>query len=89
MYGQCSGIRNYIIFNLINVYSAPNFVTSVGWNLHEFQTPFVWNGVDNIVMVLTSVDNKCVLLLLIFKCLQLTTCFSKLIHDANTQVIYV
>ncbi len=36
--------------NLQTVYTNPSYTTTVGWNLHEFATPFYWNGVDNIVI---------------------------------------
>ncbi|MCF8294785.1 MAG: right-handed parallel beta-helix repeat-containing protein, partial [Bacteroidales bacterium] len=32
------------------VYTNPSYTSVSGWNLHEFATPFVWNGVDNLVI---------------------------------------
>ncbi len=37
--------------SLQTVYSVPSYTSVVGWNLHEFTTPFYWNGVDNIVIM--------------------------------------
>jgi PKD repeat protein len=34
---------------MITCYSA-NTTTSTGWNVHTFTTPFIWNGVDNILI---------------------------------------
>lgn len=35
---------------LQTVYTAPNFPTIAGWNTHVFQTPFFWNGDDNLII---------------------------------------
>ena len=32
------------------VYYAASFTDVNGWNDHQFQTPFTWNGVDNVVV---------------------------------------
>ncbi|MFZ4400811.1 MAG: GEVED domain-containing protein [Bacteroidales bacterium] len=37
------------ITNLTSVYTTPLFTDVVGWNTHTFTTPFVWNGIDNII----------------------------------------
>jgi hypothetical protein len=31
-------------------YSATSFTEVAGWNTHTFTTPFIWNGVDNLVV---------------------------------------
>jgi len=36
--------------NLTQVYSVPSYTDVAGWNTHTFQTPFVWNGTDNLVV---------------------------------------
>jgi hypothetical protein len=35
---------------LQQVYTAPSFPTVAGWNTHEFSNPFVWNGMDNLLI---------------------------------------
>ncbi|MFM8493517.1 MAG: hypothetical protein ACKOA7_07275, partial [Bacteroidota bacterium] len=32
------------------VYSVPSYTDVPGWNTHNFQTPFVWNGQSNVVV---------------------------------------
>jgi hypothetical protein len=32
------------------VYTVPQFVTTVGWNVHTFTTPFFWDGISNLVI---------------------------------------
>jgi hypothetical protein len=39
-----------MITNLTQVYSVTAYTDVPGWNTHTFQTPFVWNGVDNLVV---------------------------------------
>jgi hypothetical protein len=36
--------------NLTTVYTAPTYTEVLGWNTHNFTTPFNWNGNDNIVI---------------------------------------
>ncbi len=36
--------------NLTTVYTNPLFTDVVGWNTHVFTSPFVWNGIDNIIV---------------------------------------
>jgi hypothetical protein len=38
------------VTNLTSVYTNPLFTDVVGWNTHNFTTPFVWNGTDNIII---------------------------------------
>ncbi|NBU70029.1 MAG: hypothetical protein EBS53_01050 [Bacteroidetes bacterium] len=35
---------------LSTVYSVPSYTDVQGWNTHNFQTPFVWNGQNNVVV---------------------------------------
>jgi len=37
------------VTGLTSVYSVPSYTEVAGWNDHVFTTPFIWNGVDNIV----------------------------------------
>ncbi|NLO44878.1 MAG: choice-of-anchor D domain-containing protein, partial [Candidatus Cloacimonetes bacterium] len=38
------------------VFQAANFMPEVGWNMHGFTTPFIWNGTDNIIVeIITDV----------------------------------
>ena len=46
---QTSATTSFIP-NLTQVYSVPAFTEVAGWNTHTFQTPFVWNGTDNLVV---------------------------------------
>ena len=36
--------------NLTTVYSTGSYSETTGWNTHVFQTPFIWNGTDNILI---------------------------------------
>ncbi|MDZ4181922.1 MAG: carboxypeptidase regulatory-like domain-containing protein [Candidatus Cloacimonadaceae bacterium] len=36
------------------VWNHPEFLPSVGWNTHAFTTPFVWDGVSNLIIDLSS-----------------------------------
>lgn len=38
------------------VYTVPQFITTVGWNVHTFTTPFFWDGISNLVIE-TCYDN--------------------------------
>ncbi len=38
------------ISGLSSVFSVPSYTETVGWNIHNFSTPFVWNGNDNVVI---------------------------------------
>ncbi|MCF8458539.1 MAG: T9SS type A sorting domain-containing protein [Bacteroidales bacterium] len=42
---------------LTQVYFNPSFVDVVGWNVHEFSTPFEWDGVSN-VLIETCFNNS-------------------------------
>ncbi len=35
---------------LSTVYNVPSYTDSLGWNVHAFQSPFVWDGSSNIVV---------------------------------------
>ena len=45
-----SAATTTFIPNLTQVYTAATYTEVQGWNTHTFQTPFVWNGVDNLVI---------------------------------------
>ncbi|HHV37848.1 MAG TPA: choice-of-anchor D domain-containing protein, partial [Candidatus Cloacimonetes bacterium] len=32
------------------VFQSASFMPTVGWNMHAFSTPFIWNGTDNILV---------------------------------------
>ncbi|MFC1731204.1 right-handed parallel beta-helix repeat-containing protein, partial [candidate division KSB1 bacterium] len=38
------------ISNLTSVYTASSYTETLGWNTHQFSSPFIWNGTDNIVI---------------------------------------
>lgn len=48
-----SDINNWEI-GLVPVFSANNLSVSVGWNEIDFSTPFVWDGLSNIVVEICS-----------------------------------
>lgn len=35
---------------LTQVYTIPNYVAATGWNTHVFNTPYVWDGVSNLLV---------------------------------------
>ena len=41
---------SFITSGLMSNYTTTSYMPVVGWNTHTFQTPFVWNGVDNIII---------------------------------------
>jgi hypothetical protein len=36
--------------DMIQVYTNPAYQPVLGWNMHVFQTPFVWDGVSNVLV---------------------------------------
>ncbi|MCX6232590.1 MAG: right-handed parallel beta-helix repeat-containing protein [Bacteroidetes bacterium] len=38
------------ITGLTQVYTIASLMPTTGWNVYNFSTPFVWNGIDNIVI---------------------------------------
>ncbi len=36
--------------NLTTVYTSPNYIDVYQWNTHEFNTPFYWDGLSNIII---------------------------------------
>lgn len=40
----------FVTTGLTNVYTSTAYQPVVGWNAHTFQTPFNWNGTDNIIV---------------------------------------
>jgi hypothetical protein len=45
-----TALSAFITTGLNSVYTTTSYMPVVGWNTHTFQTPFVWNGVDNVVI---------------------------------------
>jgi len=39
------------------VYFAEGYELDVGWNTHEFETPFLWDGYSNILVEIFSDDH--------------------------------
>lgn len=35
---------------LQQVYYSPSYFNTLGWNIHQFDTPFIWDGVSNILV---------------------------------------
>jgi hypothetical protein len=47
---QFSALSNSFDESLTTVYHVTTYAESVGWTNHPFQTPFFWNGVDNLLI---------------------------------------
>jgi hypothetical protein len=45
-----SNLTSNFFANLTTVYSVSSYTETTGWNTHTFQTPFAWNGTDNLVI---------------------------------------
>lgn len=45
-----SNMNTNFITGLTEVYSHPGYVHFVGWNSHNFHTPFMWDGISNLVV---------------------------------------
>lgn len=50
----CSGKNRKPISGFTNVINTSGFVPSNGWNTHPFDTPFVWDGLSNILINVCS-----------------------------------
>ncbi len=46
----CSGKDRKPISGFTNVINTGTFVPSIGWNTHNFTTPFYWDGISNILV---------------------------------------
>jgi hypothetical protein len=46
----CSGKDRKPISGFVNVLSETNYNPFVGWNNHQLSTPFIWDGVSNILL---------------------------------------
>lgn len=46
----CSGKNRKPFSSFVNVITAYNYNPSVGWNTHNFSTPFYWDGISNILI---------------------------------------
>jgi len=45
-----NALTSTFLTNLTTVYTVATYTETTGWNTHTFQTPFAWNGVDNLVI---------------------------------------
>ncbi|MFH0894004.1 MAG: GEVED domain-containing protein [Bacteroidota bacterium] len=45
-----TSLNNWVSAGFTNVYSNSGYAVTIGWNTHTFSTPFVWDGVSNIVV---------------------------------------
>ena len=45
-----TAMNSSFITGLTQVYSNPSYIHVAGWNVHNFQTPFAWNGTSNLVV---------------------------------------
>ena len=50
--GNYSGtsLTTFVTTGLTSVYQVPSYTETLGWNLHNFTTPFAWDGVSNIIV---------------------------------------
>jgi len=53
----CSGKDRYATTPFTMVLNTGTFIPTAGWNNHNFTTPFVWDGVSNIVINVCSYSN--------------------------------
>ncbi len=53
----CSGKDRYATTPFTTVLNTGSYSPTVGWNVHNFTTPFVWDGVSNIVVNVCSYSN--------------------------------
>ena len=53
----CSGKDRYYSRPFTNVLTDSSFQPQTGWNSHRFTTPFVWDGVSNIVLNLCTYNS--------------------------------
>lgn len=49
-HSSLNAITSAFVSGLTSVYSVPSYTETAGWNVHSFQTPFLWNGIDNIIV---------------------------------------
>jgi hypothetical protein len=47
---QANALSSTFNESLMTVYYVPTYAESVGWSNHTFQTPFFWDGVNNIMI---------------------------------------
>ena len=53
----CSGKDRYASTPFVHVLTDSLFQPQTGWNTHQFDTPFYWDGVSNIVINVCSYNN--------------------------------
>lgn len=52
---QSDALDAYFIQDeMMELYWAENFMPIEGWNIHSFESPFYWNGIDNLVIDITT-----------------------------------
>jgi len=51
-----TALNTWVTAGMTTVYSVPTYTSVGGWNTHTFTTPFVWDGVSNLVIE-TCFDN--------------------------------
>lgn len=49
-HSSLSAMSSTFVTGLTEVYSNPVYTHVGGWNVHNFQTPFVWDGTSNVVV---------------------------------------
>jgi hypothetical protein len=47
---QNDALQNFINYGMTTVYYTSAYTDVPGWNTHTFQTPFMWDGVSNLVI---------------------------------------
>jgi hypothetical protein len=45
-----TALSGWVTSGLTTVFTQNGFQPITGWNIHAFQTPFIWNGVDNVII---------------------------------------
>jgi hypothetical protein len=53
----CSGKNRYATSPFTMVLNTGSFSPAAGWNLHNFTTPFFWDGISNLVINVCSYSN--------------------------------
>ncbi len=48
----------FIASGLTQVYASSSYTATTGWNMHNFSTPFYWNGTSNIIVEICFTNNN-------------------------------
>ena len=48
----------FIASGLTQVYTSSSYTAKTGWNMHNFSTPFYWNGTSNIIVEICFTNNN-------------------------------